>query len=84
MPAPRQQKAARSRWLRDGDPILIDCERRTIDLMVDESELISRRTAWRPARRERLAGVMEKYARLVGPAHLGAVTHGGAVDWPRG
>ncbi len=70
-------------WLRDGDPIRIDCQRRTIDLMLDQSELISRRAAWRPARRERLAGVMEKYARLVGPAHLGAVTHGGAVDWPR-
>jgi dihydroxy-acid dehydratase len=26
--------------------------------------------------------VLEKYARLVGPAHLGAVTHAGAVDWP--
>jgi dihydroxy-acid dehydratase len=28
--------------------------------------------------------VLEKYARLVGPAHLGAVTHSGAVDWPEG
>jgi len=26
--------------------------------------------------------VLEKYARLVGPARLGAVTHSGAVDWP--
>jgi len=26
--------------------------------------------------------VLEKYARLVGPAHLGAVTHAGAVEWP--
>ena len=39
----------------------------------------SRRTDRRA--RERLAGVLEKYARLVGPAHLGAVTHSGAVDW---
>jgi len=26
--------------------------------------------------------VLEKYARLVGPAHLGAVTHSGALEWP--
>ena len=32
--------------------------------------------------RERLAGLLEKYAAGVGPAHLGAVTHSGAVDWP--
>ena len=50
-----------------------------------------REGAGRPARRrtarrerERLAGVLEKYAKLVGPAHLGAVTHSGAVDWPEG
>jgi dihydroxy-acid dehydratase len=34
--------------------------------------------------RERLGGVLEKYAKLVGPAHLGAVTHSGAVEWPEG
>ena len=34
------------------------------------------------APRERLAGVLEKYAKLVGPANLGAVTHSGAVEWP--
>ena len=33
-------------------------------------------------RTERLAGVLEKYARLVGPANLGAVTHSGGVEWP--
>jgi dihydroxy-acid dehydratase len=32
---------------------------------------------------ERLAGVLEKYARLVGPARSGAVTHAGAATWPR-
>ncbi|MGE0312965.1 MAG: dihydroxy-acid dehydratase [Lautropia sp.] len=67
----------------DGDEILIDCERRVLDLLVDEATLARRRAAWQPRRRERLAGVMEKYARLVGPAHLGAVTHAGNADWPR-
>ncbi|MGE0799605.1 MAG: dihydroxy-acid dehydratase [Lautropia sp.] len=67
----------------DGDPIRIDCNRRTIDLLVDDAELARRRAAWRPRRAERLAGVLEKYAKLVGPAHLGAVTHSGNVEWKR-
>jgi len=36
-----------------------------------------------PRQGERLAGVLEKYARLVGPAREGAVTHAGAANWPR-
>ena len=69
--------------VQDGDRIRIDCEARTIDLLVEEAELARRRAAWRPRAAERLAGVMEKYARLVGPANLGAVTHAGSVEWPR-
>jgi dihydroxy-acid dehydratase len=68
--------------VREGDRIRIDGEARTLDLLVDAAELSRRRAAHRPAPRERLAGVLEKYAQLVGPAHLGAVTHSGAVEWP--
>jgi dihydroxy-acid dehydratase len=49
---------------------------------VGEAELAARRAAWRHRPRERLAGLLEKYAAGVGPAHLGAVTHSGAVEWP--
>jgi dihydroxy-acid dehydratase len=69
--------------VRDGDPILIDCEQRRIDLLVDEQEMAKRKAAWKPRQAERLAGAMEKYARLVGPANLGAVTHSGNVEWRR-
>jgi dihydroxy-acid dehydratase len=68
---------------RDGDPVRIDCIARTIDLMIDEAELAARRAAHVPRPAERLAGVLEKYARLVGPAREGAVTHSGAAEWPR-
>lgn len=68
--------------LREGDLIRIDCEARRIDVLIDEAELQHRRAAWQPRHSERLAGALEKYARLVGPAHLGAVTHSGQVDWP--
>ncbi len=69
--------------LKDGDRIRIDCEARTLQWLVDDAEIARRRAAWQPRTAERLAGVLEKYAKLVGPAHLGAVTHSGAVEWPR-
>jgi dihydroxy-acid dehydratase len=68
--------------LRDGDRIRIDGEARVLEVKLDAKELAARQQAHRPASRERLAGVLEKYAKLVGPAHLGAVTHSGAVEWP--
>ncbi|MEO6270218.1 MAG: dihydroxy-acid dehydratase [Lautropia sp.] len=69
--------------VRNGDLIRIDCRARSIDLLVDDAELARRKAAWTPRRSDRLAGAMEKYARLVGPASLGAVTHSGNAEWPR-
>ncbi len=69
--------------VRDGDPIRIDCAARAIDLLIPEAELAARRAAHVPRAPERLAGVLEKYAKLVGPAREGAVTHAGAATWPR-
>lgn len=69
--------------LRDGDRIRIDAASRRIDWLVDEAEIARRRAAWQPRRDERLAGVLEKYARLVGPANLGAVTHSGDLEWQK-
>ena len=68
--------------LRDGDLIRIDAAAGRIDVLLPETELAARGTAWRARPRERLAGLLEKYAAGVGPAYLGAVTHSGAVDWP--
>jgi dihydroxy-acid dehydratase len=69
--------------VRDGDSVRIDCTQGIIDLMISEAEMATRRAAHVPRPPERLAGVLEKYARLVGPARDGAVTHAGAVTWPR-
>jgi dihydroxy-acid dehydratase len=57
--------------LRDGDRIRIDAARGRLET---ESDLAKRRA--KPPRRV-LSGVLEKYAALVGPANLGAVTHSG-------
>jgi dihydroxy-acid dehydratase len=68
--------------VKNGDRVRIDAQTRRIELKISAAELQRRRAAWKPRRRERLAGVLEKYERLVGPANLGAVTHSGNVEWP--
>jgi dihydroxy-acid dehydratase len=60
----------------DGDRITIDAEAGTATLHVGDDELARRRAAWQLPRREPPSGVLEKYARLVGSAFDGAVTHG--------
>ena len=62
--------------VRDGDRITIDAEAGTATLHVGDDELARRRAAWQSPRREPPTGVLEKYARLVGSAFDGAVTHG--------
>jgi dihydroxy-acid dehydratase len=68
---------------RTGDGVKIDCVAGTIELMVGAVGLAGRRAALSPRAPQPLAGVMEKYAKLVGPARLGATTHSGAAEWPR-
>jgi dihydroxy-acid dehydratase len=60
--------------LEDGDPIRIDAARGTLELLVSTDDL-QRRKAKAP-KRPPVSGVLEKYAALVGSAHLGALTHG--------
>ena len=45
-------------------------------------EVAARRASHVPAPQPRLAGALEKYAALVRPAHEGAVTHSGNLQWP--
>ena len=82
--APEAAEGGPLALVQDGDPIRIDCEARSIDWQVSDAEIAARRAAWKPHQGERLGGALEKYARLVGPANLGAVTHSGAVEWPKG
>ncbi len=64
--------------LRDGDLIEIDAAVGRLDVKVSASELETRRKAWKPRKNDYQSGALWKYAQLVGPAHLGAVTHPGA------
>ncbi|MFK3891420.1 dihydroxy-acid dehydratase [Sphingomonas sp. NPDC079357] len=62
----------------DGDPIRIDAEAGTIDLLVDEALLAERRARWQARENDYGAGALWRYAQNVGPAYKGAVTHPGA------
>ncbi len=67
--------------VRDGDTIEINATQGALTLEVPESELEERRAARVPYRGP-VGGLLERYARTVRSASLGAVTHGGAVHWP--
>ncbi len=60
--------------LRSGDPIVIDAVRREIRVELAAAELRRRRAAWKPPAPYTHAGVLAKYAALVGSASRGAVT----------
>jgi dihydroxy-acid dehydratase len=64
--------------LRNGDRIVIDAAKGSIDVVLSDAELAARRAAWQPRKTDYNSGAIWKYAQLVGPAHLGAVTHPGA------
>jgi dihydroxy-acid dehydratase len=64
--------------LRNGDRIVIDAGKGTIDVVLSDAELAARRAAWQPRKTDYNSGAIWKYAQLVGPAYLGAVTHPGA------
>jgi len=59
--------------VRDGDRIRIDVANRTLDLLVNPSELMARKAAWKPVPHKYQRGVLAKYAKLVGSASKGAV-----------
>jgi len=68
--------------VRDGDLVRIDVTERRMDVLVDGAELDARRAAWRPSPPRHRAGLLGKYARQVGQANRGAVTHEGGAEWP--
>jgi dihydroxy-acid dehydratase len=68
--------------VREGDRIRIDAGARRMDLLIDDDEFAKRRQAWKPRPPRHRAGALAKYARLVGQAPGGAVTHDGAAEWP--
>jgi dihydroxy-acid dehydratase len=65
--------------LRDGDLIVLDAEKGTLDVKLSKAELEARAKAWKPPAPTFTSGYLWKYAGQVGPARNGAVTHPGAA-----
>ncbi|WP_460535954.1 dihydroxy-acid dehydratase [Humibacter ginsengiterrae] len=61
-------------FVRDGDLIRVDIAARSLDLLVDESELAARREGWAPLPPRYTRGVLAKYSKLVHSAAEGAIT----------
>lgn len=64
--------------IEEGDEISIDAVKGTIDLNVPADILAARKAAWSPRVNDYQSGALWRYARNVGPAFKGAVTHPGA------
>jgi dihydroxy-acid dehydratase len=63
--------------LRDGDVIEIDAEKGTLAVHLSDRELAERQKHWQPRDHGYGSGAIWKFARDVGPARYGAVTHPG-------
>lgn len=60
--------------VRDGDTIVIDAEKKVLDLEVSEEELAKRRKEWKAPEPKAKRGTLRKYAQLVKDASSGCVT----------
>ncbi|EGO61362.1 hypothetical protein NEUTE1DRAFT_58629 [Neurospora tetrasperma FGSC 2508] len=60
--------------VRDGDTIVIDAEKKVLDLEVPEEELAKRRKEWKAPEPKAKRGTLRKYAQLVKDASSGCVT----------
>jgi dihydroxy-acid dehydratase len=72
--APEAARGGPLAAVRDGDTIVIDVERRRLDLELPEDELAGRLAGWSPPPPRYTSGVLAKYAQLVGSASEGAIT----------
>ncbi len=60
-------------FVKNGDRVRIDVKARTLDLLVNEDEMIQRRKNFKPLTHKYRGGVLAKYSKLVGSASKGAV-----------
>ncbi len=72
--APEASRGGPMAAVKDGDVIVIDVARRTLDLEVPADTLKERLAGWQPPTPRYATGVLGKYARLVSSASTGAVT----------
>ena len=74
---PEAQEGGPIALVRDGDSVVIDADRATIDAEVSEEEFGRRRAAWQAPPLKATRGILAKYIRFVAPASAGCVTDEG-------
>jgi dihydroxy-acid dehydratase len=62
-------------FVRDDDRIRVDVASKSLDVLVDDAELVARREGWTPNPPRYTSGVLGKYARLAQGAEKGAITN---------
>jgi len=72
--APEAARGGPIAALRDGDIVVIDVEKRQLNVELPDGELRRRLNDWRPPTPHYATGVFAKYAALVSSASEGAVT----------
>jgi dihydroxy-acid dehydratase len=72
--SPEAQLGGTIALVEEGDLITIDAGTLSLHLHVDEAALSARRSTWCAPPKAPRPGVLDKYARLAGPAHQGATT----------
>ncbi|HYQ81645.1 MAG TPA: dihydroxy-acid dehydratase, partial [Anaeromyxobacteraceae bacterium] len=68
--------------LQDGDPVVVDVERRRLEVDLPAAELSRRLSRWKPPAPRYASGVFAKYAALVSSAAEGAVATAGGLARP--
>jgi dihydroxy-acid dehydratase len=63
--------------LKNGDTIIIDANKGTIEVKISNSELQKRKKFWKNIKPNFTSGTLWKYAQSVGSPKYGAVTHPG-------
>ena len=59
--------------IKNGDRVRIDIKARTLDLLVDEQELVERKKNFKPLPHKFTRGVLGKFSKSVRSASMGAV-----------
>jgi dihydroxy-acid dehydratase len=60
--------------INDGDTIVFDVPKRTLNVTLTDTEIQRRLSTWKPRQPRFTSGVMAKYALLVSSSSLGAIT----------
>ena len=72
--APEAQVGGTIALINEGDTVVIDINKRSLDVLLSDEEVGKRKEKWKPLPPKYKRGVLAKYAKLVSSASIGAIT----------